>query len=51
MGVGVGLGLSVVKSIVAAHGGDVRVESQLGVGTSFTVTLPVANAGVETDPT
>ncbi|MFQ3580360.1 MAG: PAS domain S-box protein [Chloracidobacterium sp.] len=41
MGVGVGLGLSIVKSIVAAHGGDVRVDSQLGVGTSFTVSLPI----------
>lgn len=47
MGVGVGLGLSIVKSIVAAHGGDVRVESQLGVGTSFTVALPITADGVE----
>ncbi|MFQ3581051.1 MAG: ATP-binding protein [Chloracidobacterium sp.] len=40
-GVGFGLGLSIVKSIIAAHGGDVRVESQIGVGTRFFFHLPV----------
>ncbi len=47
-GVGFGLGLAIVKSIVAAHGGDVRVESQVSVGTSFSILLPVY---VETPPT
>ncbi|HND20359.1 MAG TPA: ATP-binding protein [Acidobacteriota bacterium] len=38
---GVGLGLSIVKRIVAAHGGNISVRSQLGIGTCFTVVLPV----------
>lgn len=37
---GSGIGLAIVKSIVAAHGGTVEAESKLNEGTSFTVTLP-----------
>jgi two-component system phosphate regulon sensor histidine kinase PhoR len=37
---GTGLGLSIVKHIVQAHGGDVRVESELGKGATFYFTLP-----------
>jgi signal transduction histidine kinase len=39
---GLGLGLSFVKAICDAHGGDIRVESTLGKGTEMTVTLPGA---------
>ncbi|MGY2702868.1 ATP-binding protein [Nocardioides sp. HB32] len=37
---GVGLGLSITRSIVEAHGGRVEVHSQLGVGSEFVVRLP-----------
>lgn len=37
---GAGLGLAVVKGLVAAHGGDVRAESEKGKGSRFTFTLP-----------
>ena len=39
---GTGLGLSIVKHIVQAHGGEVRVESELGKGATFFFTLPEA---------
>ena len=38
---GSGLGLTIVKQCVIAHRGEITVNSQLGVGSTFTVTLPI----------
>jgi PAS domain S-box-containing protein len=47
---GTGLGLPVSYSIVKRHGGEMRVESQPGMGTTFTVLLPVGTSA-GSDPT
>jgi two-component system sensor histidine kinase SenX3 len=39
---GTGLGLSIVKHIALNHGGDVKVWSKVGVGSTFTLLLPIA---------
>jgi PAS domain S-box-containing protein len=39
---GTGLGLYIVQEVVAAHGGHVAVQSTVGVGTTLTITLPLA---------
>ena len=39
---GTGLGLAIVRHVAEAHGGTVRVDSELGRGSTFTVSVPVA---------
>ena len=41
---GTGLGLAIVRHVAEAHGGTVRLESEEGVGSTFTVAIPVTGA-------
>jgi len=43
---GSGLGLSLVKEIISKHGGEIYVESELGVGTSFIFTIPISSTKI-----
>ncbi len=42
---GTGLGLAITQRAVELHGGDIRVESQIGIGTTFIVTIPTRQEG------
>lgn len=47
---GTGLGLAIVKHISIAHGGEVTVDSELGRGSAFTITIPQPKAGQRPRP-
>lgn len=44
---GTGLGLAVTNNIISQHHGQLKVESELGLGTTFTVTLPTAKVSAD----
>ena len=44
---GTGLGLSIVKHVIGNHGGDISVWSSAGVGSTFTIRLPIAEESAE----
>ncbi len=49
VGVGTGLGLSISYNIIKNHNGEIRVESEPGKGTAFTITLPIKQEGHSTE--
>lgn len=46
---GSGIGLTIVSELIKAHHGDLEIASTQGVGTSVTVTLPLADSSQPTD--
>ena len=43
VGEGTGLGMSICYDIIKKHGGDIKVQSEVGIGTTFAITLPISN--------
>ena len=49
-GKGTGLGLSISDKIIRSHGGTISVVSEVGVGTTFTIAMPVRGAAIKIAP-
>ncbi len=49
VGKGTGLGLSVSYGIIKEHGGEIKVDSQIGKGTNFTIIIPLQKQSEQTD--
>ena len=45
---GAGIGLYVARAVAESHGGEIRVDSQLGAGSTFTISLPLHRANRRT---
>jgi signal transduction histidine kinase len=46
---GTGLGLAIVRQIAESHGGHIRLQSKVGVGSSFVIWLPATAPGTQAD--
>jgi two-component system NtrC family sensor kinase len=50
IGKGTGLGLAIVYGIIKMHRGQIYVESEIGAGSTFTITLPVKLPSASAEP-